>query len=742
MKTRAAALAALLLCLTLVPWTSPAQAAVAPSLVPTFSSVGLYWAAPGGSSGTRATVSYRPLGSGEWRRGTDLWFDGRAVAGRPKEYRGSLIGLASGTTYEVRLALSGTSTAVTSRVRTWSEAFPIGRRIELPASSSRPVEITQTGSASGYVLVTGPGGGPATIDVRNAHDYSLRISSSSYVIVRGLTLKGGRKHGLVLGKDLDDVVHDVVVEGNSISGWGSRDGSGFGADRHAGIYSQTDGLARIVVQGNRIGSPRTTANSWAQPHNGSRHPTGPQGILFRRGSGHHVIRYNDVVGDAAHHFSDAIGGTGNFGHGGFPGRDSDVIGNYVAYAWDDGIEAEGAGMNVRVTDNYLTEVYHAFGMSAVSVGPLYAVRNVQDVARAHASASYGQAMFKMGGSTADGTWYGDGRTYLFHNTALKPRVGPQNRKAIEAGDGRTLRNLVSRNNILRTGASSGTPSISDDSRSTTNSFDHDLYNGLLRAAAGAEPNGVRAEPVHVSGWGMDSATRTGSFALAAGSPGVDRGVALPGINDGWAGRAPDTGAHETSTGAVTYGANAFRRPSSSSSSSSSSSRTVAIPAEADTMVREAGPTSAYGRVSPLAVDLRESRSSASSVRSHLRFSVRGLAAGERVTAAAVSLRTTAGDGATGNGPQVWRTADTPSRSAAESMTWAAGRPSRSGSVPVGNFGRMPAGTRVATPVSGVTGNGPVSLELAPESADGLGFVSREGASPGDRPLLVLTVTRD
>jgi hypothetical protein len=345
-------------------------------------------------------------------------------------------------------------------------------------------------------------------------------------------------------------------------------------------------------------------------------------------------------------------------------------------------------------------------------------------------------MFKMGGSTADGTWYGDGRAYLFHNTALKPRVGPQNRKAVEAGDGRTLRNLVSRNNILRTGAPSGTPSISDDSRSTSNSFDYDLYNGLIRAAAGAETHGVKAEPVHVSGWGMDTATRTGSFALAAGTPGVDRGVALPGINDGWAGRGPDTGAHETSTGKVTYGANAFRRPEVSSSS-----RTVTITAQADTMVREASPTRAYGSASPLMADLREGGSSSSAVRSLLRFSVSGLAAGERVTAAALSLRTTSSDGATGDGPVVWRTADASSSSAAESMTWTAGRPARSGSRPVGDFSAMASGTRVATPIGGVTGNGLVSLELAPESTDGLRFLPREHATSDGRPRLVLTVSR-
>jgi Right handed beta helix region len=751
---------------------APASAATDPvSLVPTFSSVGVYWSPANGSSKVVAAVSHRPLGSTAWQQDQDLWFDGRALGGRPAEYRGSIVGLKSGTAYEVRLTLAGTSQSVVTKVQTWSEQFPVGKVVELPANSSKPVDIKETGSPTGYVLVTGPKGGPATIDVQGNADYDLRLTNSAYVIVRGLTLQGARHHGIALGASTSDAVHDIVIEKNSISGWGVKDASGFGTPMDSAIYSNTSGLARTVIQGNRISSPNTTSNSWSQTHNGTTHPGGPQGITLLQSAGNNVIRYNDIVGDATHHFNDGMGATANFSYKGFPGPDSDIYGNYIAYTWDDGVEAEGGGMNVRISGNYFTEVYHAFGMAAVSQGPLYAYRNVADVARNDATATYGQAMFKMGGYTSGSTFYGDGRVYLFHNTALKPQNGPENRKAIEAGDGRVLRNVVSRNNILRTGAPSGSYSISDDAKSPTNSFDHDLYNGLVRAAAGAEAHGIHAEPVLAPGWGLDAATRTGRFFLAAGSPGIDQGVPLPGFDDGWTGSAPDVGAQEAGAAPVTYGARAFGAAAPSGPAATPApgtgstpapapaatpappatstpaaptgtarTRTITVVAEADTMVQQAGPRARSGAAGVLSCDGKGSSSKRSAVNAYLRFKVTGLAAGERVTTASLSLRTLPVSGGTGNGPAVWRTANAKSVATADSMTWSAGRPSRTGPAPIGNFGAVAHDARVTTAVSGITGNGLVSLELAPESTNGLFFFAREAADAHDRPQLVLTVT--
>ena len=751
---------------------APAQAAAgSTSLVPTFSSVGVYWSPAGGGSKVTGKVSYRELGSSSWTQGSDLWFDGRAVADRPAEYRGSLVDLEADTTYEVRLELAGTSTSVIERVQTWSEDHPIGSVVELPATSTKPVDLQRIGSPTGYVLLTGPNGGPATIDLQGKYDYGVRLTNSAYVVIRGVTITGARHHGIQLGTSTSDDVHDIVIEGNDINHWGVKDSSGFGTPMDSAVYSNTSKLTRVVIQGNRMTSPNTTANSWSQSHNGSKHPAGPQGITLLRGAGNNVIRHNDIVGDATHHLNDGMGATANFGTSGFPGRDSDVYGNYIAYTWDDGIEAEGGGMNVRLFDNYTTEVYHAFGMAAVSLGPLYAYRNVQDVARSDATATYGQAMFKMGGNTYSSTFFGDGRTYLFHNTALKPLAGPRNRKAIEAGDGRVLRNVVTRDNILGTGAPSGSYSISDDSKSPTNSFDHDLYNGLVRAAAGAESHGIHGEAVHTSGWGMDAATRTGQFALAAGSPGVDAGIALPGFDDGWRGSAPDMGAQEAGSAARVYGARAFApgtsaptpapvqqsgtpaptpapatTPAAATPSSSPAGalpdyvRKVTITAEADTMVKEADPRTAFGDAGTLLSDGRDLRTTGSAITSYLRFKVTGLAPGERVVTAALSVRTVPVFGGTKNGPVVWRTEDQASAQAVGSATWLKGRPQRTGAAPVGNFGVVPHDARAGTAVKGITGNGVVSFELAPEYTNGLVFSSSEDADPDRRPQLVLMVS--
>jgi hypothetical protein len=177
-----------------------------------------------------------------------------------------------------------------------------------------------------------------------------------------------------------------------------------------------------------------------------------------------------------------------------------------------------------------------------------------------------------------------------------------------------------------------------------------------------------------------------------------------------------------------------------SGASAATSRTIVVTAQADTMVKQADPTTAFGAANPLLADGQELSTTGSAVHSYLRFEVTGLAEGEKVTGAHLSLRTVPSYGGTTNGPAVWRTGDTATVAAGESMTWDGGRPARVGTAPVGNFASMGHDVRVATAVTGVTGNGVVSLELAPESTNGLFFRPREDTSTADRPQLVLSVS--
>jgi hypothetical protein len=168
-------------------------------------------------------------------------------------------------------------------------------------------------------------------------------------------------------------------------------------------------------------------------------------------------------------------------------------------------------------------------------------------------------------------------------------------------------------------------------------------------------------------------------------------------------------------------------------------RTVVVEAQADTMVKQASPTSSFGGTTPLLSDAQDLSTTGSAINAYLRFEVPALAAGEKITGSALRLRTVPTYGGTSNGPAVWRTADADSAATVNAMTWNSGRLSRTGTEPVGNFGSLAHDASVSVPVSGVSG-GVVSLELAPEVTDGLVFRAREDATAGYRPQLVLTVT--
>lgn len=168
-------------------------------------------------------------------------------------------------------------------------------------------------------------------------------------------------------------------------------------------------------------------------------------------------------------------------------------------------------------------------------------------------------------------------------------------------------------------------------------------------------------------------------------------------------------------------------------------RTVNVVAEADAMVKEASPGTAFGTPTTLVSDGQELSTTGSAVHSYLRFNVTGLAAGETITGARLQVRTILNNGGTPNGPIVRRAANAASVTAAESLTWTGSTPTANTSN-VGNFATVANDVVASTAVSGITGNGVVTLQLAPESTDGLLFLDRTAAAAGDKPQLILTVS--
>lgn len=477
-----------------------------------------------------------------------MWYDSRNG-----ECRGSVVHLTPGTSYDLQFSLPGQAPARQLRTTTWPASYPIARTVTLPpGTSSQTLTITQGGSPTGYVLYTTDPTTRSTIDVANGKANNVQVNAS-YVIVRGLTLKGAQSHAVLISPS----VHDVVIEDNDISGWGrsrgtSKFGYTLGANLDSGVFancgSSLGSLQRVIVQRNRIHDPRYGANSWAEGH-----PAGPQGIAFVECGGNHVFRYNEFYSTSGHYFNDAIGGGENFSSRGFPNADTDIYGNRISHTWDDAIEAEGANRNVRIWGNYMDRVAIGIATTTTAAGPVYIFRNVDNRHQTYEGQSTDTARDGFGKSGTDSaSGFGPGRRYFFHNTMLQA-VGSGVSYPLGAGaaifgasSGALLSNTVSRNNILDIWKNWWALSYNIG---TGNDFDYDLYNGVANIP---EAHGIPGKATYAAGNGWTNEAG-GMYQLAPGSLGFDKGVRIPNFNDSFTGVAPDVGAHEAGTPAMVFG---------------------------------------------------------------------------------------------------------------------------------------------------------------------------------------------
>jgi hypothetical protein len=211
---------------------------------------------------------------------------------------------------------------------------------------------------------------------------------------------------------------------------------------------------------------------------------------------------------------------------------------------------------VRIWGNYLDQTATGIASTVTHHGPLYVFRNVYNRNRQRQvsldESSSRSGYFKAGA----GNGYGNGRRYMFHNTALQAvqsgltyPLGIGN--GLAGNTGQPLTNTVSRNNIFHVWRSSAV-SIGQQSGSYGNDADYDLYNGALSSFPGAEPNGMVGTPTYVSGHGWSS-WAGGNYQLQPGTQGHDQGVRLPNFNDAFTGTKPDVGAHEYGTASMKFG---------------------------------------------------------------------------------------------------------------------------------------------------------------------------------------------
>jgi hypothetical protein len=514
-------------------------------LVPTFHCIGIYWSPAEGGAMHKVLVKYRRSDQQRWRKGLPLRYHPIDTPECKADYRGSLVNLTPGTNYDIALTLDGTNRRTEIRGTTCSEEFPVESVVKV-ADRNTTLTVNKSGKPGAYVLYDGT---DCTIDTGNEDDIGIAVRAS-YIILRGFRIKNVEEHGIRLFSG-----HHIVIEDCDISKWGSESEKSWGKNYQACVFGNNKDLRAVVIQRCRMHHPSWDTNSWAEKHGRSTHPQGPQTVVFWESAGNHVIRYNECWSDRNHYFNDGMGAGYNGGYRGFPGADSDIYCNYIADCWDDGIEAEGGGQNVRIWNNYVEDVLIPIANAAVSIGPLYIWRNVSGRSYSPPGSSWNMThgpFIKMG--YAGGEKWMTGHMYVFNNTVFQQ---DNNGAGGLGGGSRIIKHCTTRNNILhvREGARQ---SIAVSRSDVDNDFNHDLTSAAF--PNGHEKQGSKGVPQYVQGAGFDRESGTGLFQLAPGSKGVDAGVVIPNFCEAINGNQPDMGAHESGTERMQYGVRAQFTP--------------------------------------------------------------------------------------------------------------------------------------------------------------------------------------
>ncbi len=509
--------------------------------VPTFECLSIYF--PSEPNGV-CSVFYKENTNDSQHQALDLVYDSL-----DREYRGSIVGLHSGTQYEIQLKTeSGSFSTIAT---TLQEHFP-SEKTTFISNQSEPLTISTSGSASGYHLVTPNPESRATIDVRNSADYTLVIDAD-YVIVRDLELKNAAIHGILIKSGR----HHIVIESCHITFWGRSGGpDSFGneGDYDSGIYGE-QGAGNLLIQRNLIEIPRGCANNWETGH-----PSGPQAISLFNSTGGNIIRYNDLLTTFDHSYNDIFGGGSNYSDQGSPNRDSDIYGNIFRGCHDDAIESEGANMNVRIWGNYITDTFQHIATASTTKGPLYIFRNIFGETRSNKK-FLGGSMIKTGSRGE----FGGGKKFIFHNTALQPN-GPLN-----VFTSHPDQNTMTRNNIFHCAGR-----LATSKSNSSGDYDFDLFTGMDQGIA-KELHGKREFPAFIKSFYLEyyptstvEAVKWGNVPVMIGgqekiltdpvitiaNPVIDSGARLNNFNDKFTGKAPDLGAFEVGRPPLKFGRHA------------------------------------------------------------------------------------------------------------------------------------------------------------------------------------------
>lgn len=380
----------------------------------------------------------------------------------------------------------------------------------------------------GYLyLKLSDGSSPATRDIHIARrENGFVADGRSHLRIEGFEIRhyGSTEYGKGVYLRQSS---DVIVRANHIHDVGA-----------AGVWIK--GGARHRIEDNRFDDSAIAGWPWEQTKGSSAENNG---VLLTDDIGRgHVMRRN--------RFDGAFNGIGACGGSAPPDgaftNEIDIYRNRFRRHNDDALEPEGYCANVRIFENTIRDSHMAFAVAPASPGPVWIVRNVAyDIGNTRTSQvdGYTSSLLKINSGYPQVV----GPVLLLHNTVQTSAPDTEAIHLLNPGAASLIR---SRNNLY-----AATRNVLTKINAVAMDADYDLlhtsaanrlaswmstnYTTLTAFQAGTqqELHGVFAAPGLV-------AAAAGDFRLRGDSAAIDRGVALPGINDGYIGAAPDLGAFE------------------------------------------------------------------------------------------------------------------------------------------------------------------------------------------------------
>ena len=554
-------------------WTAKENATVPGEVVveePTFHCLGLEWHITGDANHNCAvTVAYRPKGTDTWQRGLPLM----RCRHRPhhRYYKtpvnwgnllaGSVFELTPGTEYEVKLTLSDPDGGAAERVVT------ARTRVEPPHYKGERVLHVVPGDGGGTGTKDDPLKGIPAADAAAKPGDVLRLAPGVYaspnlslaksgeagrpIVWRGVdrdrVILDGQGKSEILSAGLRKHIHfeDLTFQnGRSCLKIAASDDivvrrCVFRKFGYLAIYAQgTKGKngARCTITDNVILGPASwkvgrKRSSWGVSINGAGH----------------VVAHNRIE-----NCWDCISLAMNKAAFEYKPLNAsiDVCYNDLRQATDDGVEADQVRHNIRISRNRLTNTFSTLSFQPVFGGPGYLLYNEM--------INTTNKPFKLHVHPTG--------MIIAHNTSLSSR---------EALTGGNWHHALLRNNIML--GTAGRSGYWMQTQGSLADFDYTGYNrpskhlfvkfnnvryadvnalarvlGINRhAVLMSLDDFVKAPPVPGPGLRADAAKY--DLRLKPTSKAVDAGEPMPGINDGFTGKAPDLGCYETGKPIPRYG---------------------------------------------------------------------------------------------------------------------------------------------------------------------------------------------